>query len=126
MKKRIFLSCFYAAIVFVIANAQSNTSEQWHGFGGLILLNFKDNPKENLEKLAANKVPLYFTFGLHDAMIPYEENAWVIAEKYIQLGGAVTIFPMTKGKQEQNGHHITIEQPESIADFIVNAWKNLN
>lgn len=108
------------------------TPDQWkqllaaYNFTEEQALNFTDNPKDNLEKLAANKVPLYFTFGLHDAMIPYEENASVIAEKYIQLGGPVTIFPMTKGKQEQNGHHITIEQPESIADFIVNASKRLN
>ncbi len=108
------------------------TPDQWkqllaaYNFTEEQALNFKDNPKNNLEKLAANKVPLYFTFGLHDAMIPYEENALVIAENYIQEGGPVMIFPMTKGKQEQNGHHVTIEQPETIAAFIMNAWKGLN
>lgn len=89
-------------------------------------LNFTDNPKDNLDKLASYKVPLYFSFGLHDAMIPYEENALIIAEKYIQAGGPVMVYPMTKGKQEQNGHHVSIEQPEGIADFIVNAWRNCN
>lgn len=89
-------------------------------------LNFTDNPKDNLDKLASYKVPLYFSFGLHDAMIPYEENALVIAEKYIQAGGPVMAYPMTKGRQEQNGHHVSIEQPEGIADFIVNAWRNCN
>jgi sialidase-1 len=108
------------------------SSDQWkqllsaYNFTEEQAANFKDNPKDNLEKLAATKVPLYFTFGLHDALIPYEENAWVIAQQYIQLGGPVMIFPMTRGKQEQNGHHITIEQPESIADFIVSAWKKQN
>ena len=108
------------------------TPDQWkqllaaYNFSEEQALNFKDNPKDNLEKIAANKVPLYFTFGLHDAMIPYEENAMVIAENYIQQGGPVMMFPMTRGKQEQNGHHVTIEQPETIADFIVNAWKELN
>ena len=89
-------------------------------------LNYADNPKDNLDKLASYKVPLYFSFGLQDAMIPYEENALVIAEKYIQAGGPVMVYPMTKGKQEQNGHHVPIEQPEAIADFIVNAWRNSN
>ena len=108
------------------------TADQWkqllsaYGFTEEQALNYTDNPKDNLEKLASNKVPLYFTFGLHDAMIPYEENALVIAEKYIQLGGPVMIYPMTRGKQEQNGHHVPIEQPAGIADFIVNAWKNSN
>jgi sialidase-1 len=56
-------------------------------------------------------------------MIPMEENALVIANAYIKLGGPVMIFPMTRGKQEQNGHHVTIEQPATIADFIISAWQ---
>ena len=87
-------------------------------------LNFTDNPKDNLEKLAAYKVPLYFSFGLHDAMIPMEENALVIANAYIKAGGPVTVYPMTKGKQEQNGHHVTIENPGQIAEFIIRASGN--
>lgn len=84
-------------------------------------LAFSDNPKDNLEKLAAYKVPLYFSFGLHDAMIPMEENALVIVQAYIKAGGPVMVHPMTVGKQEQNGHHVTIENPGEIADFIVRA-----
>ena len=80
---------------------------------------FADNPKDNLSQLAANKVPFYFSFGLQDAMIPMEENALVIAEAYIKLGGPITLHPMTIGKQEQNGHHVTIENPGEIADFII-------
>ncbi len=108
------------------------SADQWkqllaaYGFTEEQALNYDDNPKDHLEKLAAFKVPLFFSFGLHDAMIPYEENALVIAEKYIQSGGPVMVYPMTRGKQEQNGHHVTIEQPASIADFILNAWKTSN
>lgn len=54
-------------------------------------------------------------------MIPMEENALVIANAYIKAGGPVTIYPMTKGKQEQNGHHVTIENPSEIADFMIKA-----
>lgn len=108
------------------------SADQWkqllaaYNFTDEQALNYADNPKDNLDKLASYKVPLYFSFGLHDAMIPYEENALVIAEKYIQAGGPVMVYPMTRGKQEQNGHHVPIEQPEGIADFIVNAWRNSN
>lgn len=42
---------------------------------------------------------------------------------YIRLGDPVTVHPMTKGKQEANGHHVTIEDPEAIADFIIKSWK---
>jgi len=84
---------------------------------------FADNPKDHLEQLAAQKVPLFFSFGLHDGMIPMEDNAMQIAGEYIKAGGPVMIWPMTIGKQEQNGHHVTIEQPGNIADFIIRASK---
>ncbi len=104
--------------------------DQWkqllasYGFTEEQALAYGDNPKDNLQKLAEQKVPLYFSFGLKDALIPMEENALVIADAYIKLGGPVTIYPMTRGKQEQKGHHVTIEQPEGIADFIIRAWKS--
>lgn len=104
--------------------------DQWkqllaaYGFTEEQALAYGDNPKDNLQKLAEQKVPLYFSFGLKDALTPMEENALVIADAYIKLGGPVTIYPMTRGKQEQNGHHVTIEQPDGIADFIIRAWKS--
>lgn len=86
-------------------------------------INYKDNPKDNLEGLAAFKVPLYFSFGLKDVLVPMEENSLVIAENYTRLGGPVTMFPMTRGPQEEKGHHVTIEHPAQIADFIYNhSW----
>ena len=48
-------------------------------------LNYTDNPKDNLEGLAAFKVPLYFSFGLHDALVPMEENSLVLATNYSKL-----------------------------------------
>lgn len=81
-------------------------------------LQYGDSPKDNLAALAAAKIPLYFSFGLHDGMIPMEENALVLANAYIKLGGPITVHPMTIGKQEANGHHVTIENPAEIADFI--------
>jgi sialidase-1 len=81
-------------------------------------LQYGDSPKDNLAPLATAKLPLYFSFGLHDGMIPMEENALVIANNYIKLGGPITVHPMTIGKQEANGHHVTIENPAEIADFI--------
>ncbi len=102
-----------------LLNAYHFTDEQ--------ALQYADNPKDKLETLAAAKLPLYFSFGLHDGMIPMEENAWVIANNYVKLGGPVTLRPMTIGKQEANGHHVTIENPAEIADFIyINCAKFLH
>lgn len=92
-----------------------------YGFTEEQALQYNDNPKDNLQQLAFNQVPLYFSFGLHDQLTPMDENALVIANNYIKAGGPVTMQPMTKGKQEANGHHVTIENPEAIADFIIRA-----
>ncbi len=94
-----------------------------YGYTETQALQYNDNPKDNLEQLAFHQIPFYFTFGLHDGMMPMEENALVIVNNYIRLGGPVTVHPMTKGKQEANGHHVTIENPEAIADFIIKSWK---
>jgi hypothetical protein len=126
------LSCIYSENpVADIKNWPGNkgsgtggSAEQWkqllstYTFTDEQALQYADNPKNNLEKLAAAKVPLYFSFGLHDGMIPMEENALVIANNYIKLGGPATLHPMTIGKQEANGHHVPIENPAEIADFI--------
>ncbi len=82
------------------------------------VLNYTDNPKDNLEGLASFKVPLYCSFGLHDALVPMEDNSMVIAANYIKFGGPVTLYPMTRGLQEEKGHQVTVENPASIASFI--------
>jgi sialidase-1 len=105
-------------------NKGSGDATQWkqllevYGFSEAQALSYADNPKENLEGLAAFKVPLYFSFGLHDALVPMEENSMVIASNYAKLGGPVTVYPMTRGPQEENGHHVTIENPGAIAAFV--------
>lgn len=105
----------------------TGSPQQWkqlldvYGFSEEQALHFSDNPKDNLQGLAAFKVPLYFSFGLHDALVPMEENSMAIAENYIKLGGPVMVHPMTRGLQEEKGHHVTIENPGEIADFIYNS-----
>jgi len=92
--------------------------QQVYGFNEEQALNYTDNPKDNLEGLASFKVPLYCSFGLHDALVPMEENSMVIAANYVKFGGPVTVHPMTRGLQEEKGHHVTIENPADIAAFI--------
>jgi sialidase-1 len=81
-------------------------------------LNFTDQPKDNLEGLAAFKVPVLHLVGLKDSIVPAEENSFVLVNNYIKSGGPATVVPMTKGEQELNGHHFPIEDPAAIADFI--------
>ncbi len=81
-------------------------------------LGFTDNPIDNLQGLAACKVPILHSVSLKDSIVPYLENTFPLVQRYINLGGPATIMPMTKGKQTLEGHHFPIENPERIAHFI--------
>jgi pimeloyl-ACP methyl ester carboxylesterase len=80
---------------------------------------FKDNPVDNLEKLAAAKVPVLHMVGLNDKIVPPEENTFILVDRYVKLGGIATVVPCTTGKQELDGHHFDIETPALVADFII-------
>lgn len=92
--------------------------QELYGFTEEQALKYADQPKDNLEGLAAFKVPILHVIGLKDSMVPAEENTFVLVNNYIKYGGPATIIPMTKGKQELSGHHFPIEDPASLADFI--------
>ena len=89
-----------------------------YGFTEEQALQYKDQPKDNLEALAAFKVPILHVIGLQDSIVPYEENSFVLVNNYIKAGGTATVIPMVKGRQELSGHHFSIENPEALADFI--------
>lgn len=80
---------------------------------------FNDNPVDNLDNLAAAKVPILHMIGLNDKIVPPEENTFILIDRYIRLGGIATVVPCTKGKQEPGGHHFEIETPAFAADFII-------
>ncbi len=81
-------------------------------------LAYKDNPIDNLDSLAKAKVPILHMIGLNDVVVPPELNTFVLADRYVRLGGIATIVPSTGGVQELEGHHFPIETPRLIADFI--------
>ena len=81
-------------------------------------LAYRDNPLENLEILAAEKVPILHMIGLKDEIVPADENSFILADRYTRLGGMATIVPCTEGKQDLFGHHYPIETPRLVADFI--------
>jgi len=89
-------------------------------------LDYADNPIDNLEKLAAAKVPLFFSIGLHDSIVPPDENTYILANKYIRLGGPATIYPNTLGKQTLKGHHFPIDDLNAVANFIRNSYPEVN
>ncbi len=49
------------------------------------------NPMDRLAPLAAANVPLYHLHGDIDTIVPLEDNSAVVAERYAQLGGEMTL-----------------------------------
>lgn len=81
-------------------------------------LRFADQPKDNLDALAAFKVPILHVVGLNDSIVPNDENTFTLVNNYIKKGGPATVISMTKGRHELGGHHFPIENPGKLADFI--------
>ncbi len=79
---------------------------------------YTNNPIDNLEALAAAKIPILHMVGLNDKIVPVNENTLTLIDNYIRLGGIATVVPCTQGKQTQKGHHFTIETPQTVVDFI--------
>lgn len=89
-----------------------------YGFTEEQALQYDNQPKDNLDRLASFKVPILHVIGLNDGIVPIAENTLLLVHNYILKGGPATIIPMTLGKQTLAGHHFPIEQPAKIADFI--------
>ena len=85
-------------------------------------LDYKDNPLDNLEKLAAAKVPVFHSIGLNDSIVPPEENSYLLLNRYMRLGGPTTVYANTTGKQSLQGHHFPIDNLKAGVDFILNSY----
>ncbi|MCK9641658.1 MAG: GDSL-type esterase/lipase family protein, partial [Prolixibacteraceae bacterium] len=85
-------------------------------------LEYKDNPIDNLENMAAAKVPVFHTIGLNDSVVPNSENTFLLVNRYIRLGGPATVYSNTKGKQSLQGHHFPIDNLQAGVNFILNSY----
>lgn len=92
--------------------------QQVYGFTEQEAIQYDDNPKDNLEGLAAFKVPVLHIINLQDKIVPPDENTFVLIHRYTKLGGPAMIYPVTRGKQELMGHHFHIPHPKWWAGFI--------
>jgi sialidase-1 len=79
---------------------------------------YNDNPIDNLEGLASFRVPVLHVIGLHDQLAPPAENTYLFAQRYVAAGGPMSIYPVTIGPQELQGHHFPIDRPDYYAKFI--------
>jgi len=78
-------------------------------------LAYKQNPVDNLAPLAKAKIPLLHVVGDADHVVPVAENTDVVAQRYKQLGGEITILH----KPGVDHHPHGLDNPQPIVDFIL-------
>ena len=74
----------------------------------------KLSPIDWLEPLAKAGVPILMASGTKDLVVPYEENAAILKERYEKLGGNVKVI------LEDKGHHPHgLKDPSPVIEFII-------
>ena len=79
------------------------------------------NPVERLGPLASARVPILAIHGDNDAVVPLPDNSGLLARRYRELGGPVTLIVVPGG-----GHDYStawFESPELVRFVIENARK---
>ena len=87
------------------------------------LLKYLDNPIDNLDGLAKEKIPILHMVNPADEVVPIKENTMTLISRYIDLGGIATVAANTTGPQKLKGHHFPIENVKYGADFIATNLK---
>ncbi len=77
-------------------------------------LAYDKNPVDNLAALAAAKVPLLHVYGDADEVVPWDENTGLLAERYRELGGSITLI----AKPGVGHHPHGLDDPTPIVEFI--------
>ena len=74
------------------------------------------NPIDRLAPLAKANIPIYHIHGDCDTVVPLEENSGKLAQRYRQLGGAITLN-VVKGQ----GHNMWPGwfQNQELVDFVI-------
>jgi pimeloyl-ACP methyl ester carboxylesterase len=76
---------------------------------------YPGNPIDNLKPLADYRVPLLHVYGDADPVVPWDENTGIVAKRYRDLGGNITLIV-----KHGVGHHPHgLADPAPIVDFIM-------
>jgi pimeloyl-ACP methyl ester carboxylesterase len=77
--------------------------------------NFKDNPLDHIDPIAAAKIPILAVCGDADKTVPYVENTALLEEHYKKLGGNISVILKPGGDH----HPHSLKDPQPIVDFLV-------
>lgn len=76
---------------------------------------FRGNPLDRLEPLARAGIPLLHVCGEADTVVPIEENTLLLAQRYRELGGKITVIAKPNGEH----HPHSLKDPARIVNFIL-------
>ena len=76
---------------------------------------YADQPFDNLETLAARKIPVLAVCGKADSVVPMAENTDILAERYRKLGGPIRII----SKHHCEHHPHSLKDPSVIVNFLM-------
>ena len=81
----------------------------------------KHNPIDRLDALAKAKVPIFHAHGDKDTVVPLEANSGLLATRYRELGGKMTL-EVVKGQ----GHNMWTGwfQSQRLVDFVITHARN--
>jgi pimeloyl-ACP methyl ester carboxylesterase len=76
---------------------------------------YRGNPVDNLEPLAKAGISLLHVYGDADTVVPWDENTGLVAKRYRQLGGNITLI-----SKPGVGHHPHgLDDPTPIVEFMM-------
>lgn len=78
------------------------------------LLKTAVNPIDTLKPLAEHRVPLLHVYGDADTGVPWDENTGILADRYRELGGDITLIA-----KPGIGHVHGLDDSTPIIEFIV-------
>jgi alpha-beta hydrolase superfamily lysophospholipase len=78
-------------------------------------LSYPLNPIDNLQPLAAARIPIIHVYGDADTVVPHEENTAILERRYRQLGGEI----LTIAKPGVGHHPHGLPDPSPVVDFII-------
>lgn len=97
------------------ANDWKLVMERYHFRSEAEALAYTGNPVDRLEPLAKAGVPLLHVYGDADDVVPWEENTGLVAQRYRQLGGLITLI----AKPGVGHHPHGLEDSTPIVEFIL-------
>lgn len=78
------------------------------------LINYRNHPIDQKEKILSSKIPVFMVYGDSDVVVPYDENGAVFEKYYRENGGIIE----SVGKPGCGHHPHGLEDNSPICDFI--------